>query len=449
MKVYHHHAEQNGVRYRCSNNAGTGKASAFSSGCTCLCYGTPQVFIRKAEGRFPLLLSDEDPRPQGVKDHCKDTVCRSIKFDGTFDVAKGPIRIVATASHEMNGARDAHRDVPIVWVTKNDAEKFEVCIRQNQKFWHSAVPTGGGGATIDYYAWQGKDSTDGVHSNSPWDLAQSGSTDFDWNVGSKMQQRCVKSANKLSKDCDIMDISKRQHLIALDMKVIGSNLLCPKSQCKTIMFEDQFHHGCGKPHCHSGNRRPYVVGGINFNGRNYGNGTFFWIENILTTGFRVCFRSDENAANQKPLEFQWMAFKQRTRGGLGVAQGGSRTNFRGDYKDNGRAAASGEWSLYKRADWWKMLGVKGEPQIWRTCRSVSFIRIFQTPPLVLASANHDTAGNDDLLESTYGVSHRPVMTYVEEVTPSQFTVCSVTYNTIPGWEVKKTEHDLQWDWVAF
>ena len=96
-----------------------------------------------------------------------------------------------------------------------------------------------------------------------------------------------------------------------------------------------------------------------------------------------------------------------------MAQGGSRTNFRGGYKDNGRAAASGEWSLYKRADWWKMLGVKGEPQIWRTCRSVSFIRIFQTPPLVLASANHDTAGNDDLLESTYGVSHRPVMTYVE------------------------------------
>jgi hypothetical protein len=116
---------------------------------------------------------------------------------------------------------------------------------------------------------------------------------------------------------------------------------------------------------------PLVIGSMQ-SAKRSGVAVTYWVENIDTTKFQVCFRG-VNGLVPAHASFTWFAFEKKSRvwptDGMGVA--------RNDHV-SGRATAP-KWGLHRTTR---------SSKLYVTCKTIQFAQGYNDVPTVLVTANH-------------------------------------------------------------
>ena len=207
------------------------------------------------------------------------------------------------------------------------------------------------------------------------------------------------------------------------------------SICKKIQFEtDGFTKGS----------QPMVIGtlidGTAEVGAPRADAPMHWVENIDATKFMVCFKfaPTVEAAPAPNFKYEWMAFEHKN----------PWLWFRNHspYSAAGTVAA-GSWTKHDYQDTVSSgLGAEEGLDVFKTCKSVPFPKVYNQVPIVLVTANHRDRNNLDW-QSYTKPPFTSTSTYVELVTKTHFSVCSAETPSTAG--AAFNEDALSWDWVSF
>jgi hypothetical protein len=343
----------------------------FSDKCTCYCWGAQKkTYVTKQAGVH--LFS-----PAGFNVlHCED-----VEFAENFNPTLGDVRVLTTISHTHH--KWIAHDPSLMWVEYATTTHFRVCGSHN-KMYNRIWEHGKHHFNVEYYAWQGDNKM--RRGDAPWAGAQTGST-----------------------------------AVAPSGDGVWSSA---SNNCQVVKFEVPF------------TQTPMVIGTVDHRGspglQETHDEITFWIENVNTAEFLVCFRDlAQNPAGAMPLALNWLSFEHKN------------PNLwfenRKPYSAAGRESSS-KWVEYSyaRAD--------DGGKVYLNCKDIEFKTEFRTTPTVLVTPNHYNPYTTVNWLYTAQTRADITSTYIDRISPQSFRVCSAESST-DGKPV--TDKLMHWDYVAF
>jgi hypothetical protein len=437
MVITHHSMREFYKAHLCAYNK-------LAEKCECLCWGDRFYDESSVVGEHFFAPGSVDTTELGLSDNNRDTVCQFFRFPeqirkgvtgtefraSTFDhrLQADEVKVLTTPSFST----DMLQFEPVsTWVETTTHFGFEACIQGSDQFWRSYTESKSAAPVkLQFFAWQRQQPLLKTY-------VQRGTLSGRAVIGTSWQPQ---SGNK------------------------------PATKCVTVTFDHAF------------SARPLVTGSMEREQLSDGEsarGTALattWVESIETTHFKVCaYRAPAIASEADLTEITRLRaqMKEAAQNEQYMQAAGIKKKIR---KIEERINANEEAILFSwfafphytlvrlprfvasvghvKAEKWHKdeSGLDQADDLFITCKQVRYNHTFDRIPTVLAVANRQAHGPIHAtmvmenhtwhVKNSTEAQHKPVLTYVKDLTTSGFKVCSRLLAN------SGDASSLHWDYVA-
>jgi len=386
--VHHNHHETH-LQHKCAY-------SHRLNDCECTCWNVREKQAVTQAGLVPFKWNEASGAESiwEEHDHNNNIICAKVTFPEEFDPTSGEMQVVA--SPKYRGLKQF--DPLMVWVQGVTYQYFKVCVHASDELWRTYSDPHEHKHFIDiqYYAWQGQRKGNETlmryeYTQPPFDGAHSAKTKLMPNWAEK----------KMGKDGLTAHLARSTAYLFPRIGVY----------CQNITFDKEL------------DEIPLVVGVPDYELAHVESpqcAIESWIGGITTKEFEVCIYLSEKKKAPTDIYYSWLAVEHKNP---------KYTTDHMPYLAAGHEKNAG----------WRFDDAGDEEDMWISCREISYGRTYVIAPEVVVTANHQEVGEN----AEPGQHRMPVVSYVTDITLSEFRVCSRVWGEKPG------DKDLHWDWIAF